>query len=76
MCGKLYDFYIPSNNTLIEVDGVYWHGKNKKLNELNKTQLKNHKNDKIKTRLAKKHGYNLIRIWEDEGKNVSKYIRR
>ena len=76
LCGKLYDFYIPSTNTLIEVDGVYWHGKNKKLNELNNTQLKNYKNDKIKTRLAKKHGYNLIRIWEDEVKNVSKYIRR
>lgn len=76
LCGKLYDFYIPHTNTLIEVDGIYWHGKNKKFDELNETQLKNYKNDKIKTRLAEKYGYNLIRIWEDEVKNVSKYIHR
>ena len=76
LCGKLYDFYIPSINTLIEVDGIYWHGKNKNLNDLSETQARNRKNDKIKDRLAVDNGYNLIRIWEDEVKNVSKYIRR
>ena len=74
LCGKLYDFYIPSINTLIEVDGIYWHGKNKKINDLNETQVRNRKNDQIKDRLAVDNGYNLIRIWEDEVKNVSKYI--
>ena len=72
--GKLYDFYIPKTNTLIEVDGIYWHGKNKKIEELNSTQIKNKKNDEIKIRLAIENGYNLVRIWEDEVKNVSKYL--
>jgi very-short-patch-repair endonuclease len=76
LCGKLYDFYIPTFNLLIEVDGTYWHGKNKSLNELNSIQLKNYQNDKIKNGLAEKHGYNLLRVWEDELENVSKYLDR
>lgn len=46
------------------------------LNELSETQMKNRKNDEIKDRLAMDNGYNLIRIWEDEVKNVSEYIRK
>lgn len=76
LCGKLYDFYIPSINTLIEVDGIYWHGKDKNLKDLSEVQLKNRKNDEIKNRLAVNNGYNIIRIWENEVKNVSKYIHR
>ena len=74
--GKLYDFYIPSTNTLIEVDGIYWHGKHKNLEDLNDTQMKVRKNDEIKNRLANENGYTLIRIWEDEVKDVSKYLRK
>ena len=76
MYGKLYDFYIPSTNTLIEVDGIYWHGKHKNLEDLNDTQMKVRKNDEIKNRLANENGYTLIRIWEDEVKDVSKYLRK
>lgn len=71
---KVFDFYIPSKNLLIEVDGVYWHSKNKQ--KLNDIQKKNVENDNIKNKLAKDMGYNLIRIWEDEIEEnyVSKYI--
>jgi very-short-patch-repair endonuclease len=64
--GKLYDFYIPHKNTLVEIDGIYWHGKNLPDDKLNATQTRNRINDDIKTCIAIKNGYTLKRIWEDE----------
>jgi very-short-patch-repair endonuclease len=68
---KIYDFYIPSKNMMIEVDGDYWHanplvyeGK-----ELNKTQARNVKNDKYKNVLAIGNGFKLERVWEYDLKN-------
>lgn len=63
---KFYDLYVPSLNVLIEVDGTYWHGKNKKRSEMDKVQIHNRKNDILKNKIAKKLGYKLIRIWSDE----------
>ena len=65
---KIFDFYIPSKNLLIEVDGDYFHGnpliyENK---DLNKMQVRNIKNDKFKDVLAKGNGYKLERVWENE----------
>ena len=63
---KIYDFYIPSKNLIVEIHGDYWHanpliyeGK-----ELNKTQIRNIKNDKFKTILAKGSGYCFYVLWE------------
>jgi very-short-patch-repair endonuclease len=61
---KVYDFYIPSLNLLIEVDGNYWHGKGLTKQQMNPMQLKHHINDITKTKLAKLRGFNLLRIWE------------
>jgi very-short-patch-repair endonuclease len=63
---KVFDFYIESLNLLIEVDGVYWHGKNLNENQMNNMQLKHKKNDIHKNILANSKGYYLERIWEDE----------
>lgn len=63
---KIYDFCIPSKRLLIEMDGIYWHGKGLLDAELNDVQLHNRKNDDIKNRLARKNGYTIRRIWEDE----------
>ena len=63
---KSFDFYIPEKNLLIEVDGVYWHSKNLRKNEMNAMQIRHHHNDIIKNKLAKKSNYNIIRVWEDE----------
>lgn len=73
--GKFYDFYIPEKHLLIEVDGIYWHGRNVKV--LNSTQKRVRTNDQFKNVLAAERGYRLIRFWEDEitKKNVSKYLR-
>lgn len=63
---KYYDFYIPSMHLLLEVDGVYWHGKGIPKNELSSTQKHNKENDDMKTLLALQQGYTLKRIWGDE----------
>jgi len=70
-CGwkKWYDFYIPAVNTLIEIDGIYWHGKGLLYEQLNNQQQKTRSNDIIKNELAKNNNYSLVRIWSDEIKN-------
>lgn len=65
---KIYDFYIPSKNMIVEVDGDYWHA-NPLIYEgkqLNKTQARNVKNDKYKDALAKGHGFEIERVWEND----------
>lgn len=63
---KIYDLYLPVYNILIEVDGCYWHSKNVPLSEMNSQQLRRWKNDRYKDTLARKRGYKLLRVWEDE----------
>jgi hypothetical protein len=72
--GSFFDFFIPQKNLLVEIDGIYWHGKNLKDDELDHIQTKVRKKDKIKNRLAEESGYTLIRIWEDDVENVQKYL--
>ncbi len=68
--GYLYDFYIKNKNTLIEVDGDWFHF-NKKIHKkiTSIVQENTINNDKIKNIIAKKEGYNLIRFWEDDVSN-------
>jgi very-short-patch-repair endonuclease len=63
---KIYDLYIPKNNLIIEVDGCYWHSKNIDVNNMNEQQIRRWRNDRFKDNLAKRNGYKLMRIWEDE----------
>ncbi len=68
--GYLYDFYIKDKNTLIEVDGDWFHFNKKKHNKITSVVQENTiNNDKIKNNIAKKEGYNLIRFWEDDINN-------
>lgn len=66
---KEYDFYLPNNRILIEIDGDYWHGFNLELNEMNSTQNSIRKNDIIKNEIAKQNNFRLLRFWEHEVKN-------
>jgi len=66
---KWYDFYIPHINLLIEIDGIYWHGKGLLDEQLNTQQTQTRLNDQLKNELAKNSGYSLIRIWSDEINN-------
>jgi very-short-patch-repair endonuclease len=67
--GKYYDFFLSDYNILLEMDGTYFHGKQKEgLTEttLNTMQIKNRCNDIVKNAIAKGRGFKLVRIWEDE----------
>lgn len=69
---KIFDFYLKNYNTLVEIDGIYWHGKNVKDKDLNETQLKNKINDKAKNKLAKENNMNILRFWEGEILSLTK----
>lgn len=67
----VYDFYVPSKNILIEVDGDFYHTNPKKYpnGPIYEIQIKNIKNDKIKTEWAESNGYTLLRFWESDIEN-------
>ena len=54
-----YDFYLPDQNILIETDGCFWHGCS--ICGFNKLDSNN---DDIKTQLASKFGFRLLRLQE------------
>ena len=60
---RYYDFCLIDYNILIEVDGEYYHDTRGKPSYV---IMMAKKNDAIKNWLAKKEGYNLIRIKEKE----------
>lgn len=64
--GKIFDFYIPGVNVIVEVDGTYYHAKDKKISEMNSMQKRSVKNDKNKNVIAKAHGFKIERVWEDD----------
>lgn len=71
---RVYDFHLPDRNILLEVDGVYWHGKGLSFSNMNETQQSCSVNDRIKDELARNSGYEIRRIWGDEISEVS--VRR
>jgi very-short-patch-repair endonuclease len=74
---KIYDFYVPKSNLLIEVDGDYFHANPKVYTEgdLNSMQKRNIKNDVFKDTLANGRGYNLIRVWESDLANKYEEVK-
>lgn len=60
------DIFIPSLNLIIECDGDYWHGNPDKFPNLNKMQLEQIEEDKLRTQQLLEKGYNVIRLWENE----------
>lgn len=65
---RYYDFcvYTESGMVLIEVDGVYFHGKGLVHEEKNAMQKRSEYVDNIKNEWARMHGIPLIRVWEDD----------
>jgi len=64
---KLFDFYLPDYNLIIEIDGFYWHSRGRKDDEIINTDLLNRrKGDRLKNNLALNCGFRIIRFWEDE----------
>jgi len=75
--GKIYDFYLPDYNILIEVDGDFYHCNPIKfpLPEC-ETQKHNIENDKIKNEWALNNGYKLLRFWEDDINNNIQQVKK
>lgn len=68
--GFLYDFYVESNNLLIEVDGDWWHcNEATGFEPIYESQKRTVANDKIKNKVAADHNYILLRFWESDIKN-------
>jgi very-short-patch-repair endonuclease len=74
---KIYDFYVPQANLLIEVDGDYFHANPEVYTEgsLNSMQKRNVKNDEFKDTLASGRGYNLTRVWESDLANKYEEVK-
>lgn len=74
---KIYDFYLPKYNILIEVDGDFWHCNPIKFNKPEcKTQEINIKNDKFKNEWAAQNGYKLLRFWENDINNNISQVKK
>ena len=65
---RLFDFYLEKYNTLIEVDGDFYHcNPNSKHNEIiYETQKITKQNDKYKDDLCYNNGVTLLRYWEKD----------
>lgn len=72
---RYYDFYLPEQRILIEVDGTYFHAYGKLYEDMSPMQKHNARVDEIKNEWAALHGIPLIRIWEhDINNNPSKVM--
>lgn len=72
-----YDFYIPEYNTIIEVDGDFWHCNPVKFPEPQyESQKKNLIRDKFKNEWAINNGYKIIRIWENDINNNIQQVKQ
>lgn len=64
--GRYYDFYLPDNQLIIEIDGDYWHSKGLVYEEMTPTQKRNRRVDKQKDHWALINGIPILRIWESD----------
>lgn len=76
----IVDAYIPSCNIVIQWDGDYWHGYNKKINNVEPRIAKRMNLDKSQDAYMKKCGYEILRFWghdlRDNKELVYENIRR
>ena len=63
---KIYDYYLPTRNLIVEVHGDYWHGNPNKFESMNKMQIRNKKNDIFKKNQAINKGFEYEEVWEDD----------
>lgn len=71
---RYYDFYLPEQRILIEVDGSYYHSYGKVYEEMSPMQKHNARVDQIKNEWAAMHGIPLIRIWEHDINNNPSFV--
>lgn len=66
------DIFIPSLNLVIECDGDWWHGNPSFYDqkELTIKQKEQKIRDRLRTDQLKQHGFKVIRLWEDDIKEL------
>lgn len=72
--GRYFDFYLPQEHLIIEVDGDYWHGYGLLHEQKNRTQKHTEWVDKQKDLWAIEHGIPVLRIWEHEINNTPEKV--
>ena len=58
----IVDFYVPSKNLVIQVDGCYWHG----CPIHHPTRMKSRERDANQDKVLQENGLQVIRFWEHE----------
>lgn len=73
---RLFDFYIPLNNTLIEVDGDFYHcnPNSKHITPKYKCQFLSIKNDMDKNLICLNENITLLRYWEKDIKERPEWV--
>ena len=64
------DFLIKPNK-IIFIDGDFWHGNKVRFSSLSKNQKQQQKIDNNKSDYLKDKGYEVVRIWENDIKNLN-----
>lgn len=69
--GKFFDFWVQGTNILVELDGDFYHCNPNSPYSTPRydIQKKNIENDRLKTMIAEKNGYLLLRFWETDINN-------
>lgn len=69
--GRFYDFFLPSQNLIIEIDGSYYHADPRVVdeNKLSPMQKRNKRVDEHKNEWALMHSIPIMRIWEYDIRN-------
>lgn len=75
---KLFDFYLPQANALIECHGTFWHADPRfyNCNQMKPAQKRNIANDSQKASLAIRLGYSLFCFWESDIKNDPQSVKK
>ena len=72
---KIFDYYLIESNTLVEVQGDYWHGNEEVFESLTGYQKHIKKRDVDKKNMAMGRGYKFLEFWEiDLNKNKQSVI--
>ncbi|MGN8645899.1 endonuclease domain-containing protein [Gracilibacillus sp. HCP3S3_G5_1] len=72
---RQYDFCLMDFNLIIECDGDYWHANPKYYPNPENWQIERIHMDREKNVIAKNHGYQIVRFWEDDIINNFDYIK-
>lgn len=73
--GRYFDFYLPEDNMLIEVDGDFYHSYGLVYEQMSPMQKKNKRVDEQKNHWAIINSIPLLRIWEHDINNHPEAVR-